>query len=128
MTICAVRPLREGVQPERGGVRQLLLLHERRQGEGTGVCSSAHRTTVAGRVFTRSSNPPAPRFAGHGYDDATIRSFAADAGVDPAFVHHFYGTKVRHEPAAAIPSHDGRLAVGAEVATPDPAPVLEAVR
>jgi Protein of unknown function (DUF2587)/Bacterial regulatory proteins, tetR family len=33
------------------------------------------------------------RFAGHGYDGATIGSIAADAGVDPAFVHHFYGTK-----------------------------------
>jgi AcrR family transcriptional regulator len=33
------------------------------------------------------------RFADHGYDGATIRGIAADAGVDPALVHHFYGTK-----------------------------------
>lgn len=33
------------------------------------------------------------RFADHGYDGATIRSIAADAGVDPALVHHFYGSK-----------------------------------
>jgi AcrR family transcriptional regulator len=33
------------------------------------------------------------RFAEHGYDGATIRGIAADAGVDPALVHHFYGTK-----------------------------------
>lgn len=33
------------------------------------------------------------RFAEHGYDGATIRAIARDAGVDPALVHHFYGTK-----------------------------------
>jgi AcrR family transcriptional regulator len=33
------------------------------------------------------------RFASHGYDAATIRGIAADAGVDPALVHHFYGNK-----------------------------------
>jgi AcrR family transcriptional regulator len=33
------------------------------------------------------------RFAELGYDGATIRAIAADAGVDPALVHHFYGTK-----------------------------------
>jgi AcrR family transcriptional regulator len=34
-------------------------------------------------------------FAAHGYDGATIRAIAAGAGVDPALVHHFYGTKER---------------------------------
>ena len=33
------------------------------------------------------------RFALHGYKVATIRGIAADAGVDPALVHHFFGTK-----------------------------------
>jgi AcrR family transcriptional regulator len=33
------------------------------------------------------------QFAGRGYDGATIRAIAAGAGVDPALVHHFYGTK-----------------------------------
>jgi AcrR family transcriptional regulator len=33
------------------------------------------------------------RFADLGYDGATIRGIAADAAVDPALVHHFYGTK-----------------------------------
>jgi AcrR family transcriptional regulator len=32
-------------------------------------------------------------FAVHGYDRATIRGIAARAGVDPALVHHYYGTK-----------------------------------
>jgi AcrR family transcriptional regulator len=33
------------------------------------------------------------RFAERGFDSATIRGIAADAGVDPALVHHFYGSK-----------------------------------
>jgi AcrR family transcriptional regulator len=33
------------------------------------------------------------RFADHGYDGATIRAIAADAAVDPALVHHFFGSK-----------------------------------
>jgi AcrR family transcriptional regulator len=32
-------------------------------------------------------------FATHGYEGATIRSIAADAGVDPALVMHYFGTK-----------------------------------
>lgn len=35
------------------------------------------------------------RFADHGYEGATIRAIARDAGVDPALVHHFFGTKER---------------------------------
>lgn len=32
-------------------------------------------------------------FIERGYDGATIRSIAAAAGVDPALVHHYFGTK-----------------------------------
>lgn len=32
-------------------------------------------------------------FATSGYQGATIRAIAAQAGVDPALVHHYYGTK-----------------------------------
>jgi AcrR family transcriptional regulator len=32
-------------------------------------------------------------FGEHGYDAATIRAIAGKAGVDPALVHHYYGTK-----------------------------------
>jgi AcrR family transcriptional regulator len=35
------------------------------------------------------------RFGEHGYEGATIRGIARDAGIDPALVHHFYGTKER---------------------------------
>ena len=33
------------------------------------------------------------RFGEVGYDAASIRAIAGDAGVDPALVHHFFGTK-----------------------------------
>jgi AcrR family transcriptional regulator len=33
------------------------------------------------------------RFGDLGYDRTTIRGIAGDAGVDPALVHHFYGSK-----------------------------------
>jgi AcrR family transcriptional regulator len=33
------------------------------------------------------------RFAEHGWDRATIRAIAGDAGVDPALVLHFFGSK-----------------------------------
>ncbi|HXB48166.1 MAG TPA: TetR family transcriptional regulator [Streptosporangiaceae bacterium] len=35
------------------------------------------------------------QFAEYGYQGATIRAIAAAADVDPALVHHFYGTKER---------------------------------
>ncbi len=35
------------------------------------------------------------RFGEHGYDGATIRAIAADAGVDAALVYHFFGSKER---------------------------------
>jgi AcrR family transcriptional regulator len=50
------------------------------------------------------------RFAGHGYDGATIPAIAADAGVDPALVHHFFGTKERLFAAAVrLPVVPGEL-------------------
>lgn len=49
----------------------------------------------AGDSGTREAILQAARaqFAEHGYDSATIRAIAAEAGVDPALVHHFYGSK-----------------------------------
>jgi AcrR family transcriptional regulator len=32
-------------------------------------------------------------FTQHGYDKASIRQIAREAGVDPALVHHYFGTK-----------------------------------
>jgi AcrR family transcriptional regulator len=51
----------------------------------------------AGDSGTREAILAAARtqFAEHGYDGATIRAIAGAAAVDPALVHHFYGTKER---------------------------------
>ena len=61
--------------------------------------ASSHRRTGrrSGETTTREAILEAARtrFAKHGYDGATIRGIAADAGVDPALVHHFYGSKER---------------------------------
>ncbi|MGK5684541.1 TetR family transcriptional regulator [Actinoplanes sp. URMC 104] len=48
-----------------------------------------------GNQDTRTSILEAARasFAEKGYDKASIRAIAADAGVDPALVHHYFGTK-----------------------------------
>jgi AcrR family transcriptional regulator len=58
------------------------------------------------------------RFGEQGYDGATIRGIAAGAGVNPALVHHFYGTKERLFAAAmrlpAVPSEILAVVLGAE--------------
>jgi AcrR family transcriptional regulator len=48
-----------------------------------------------GNQDTRSSILEAARrsFAEKGFDHASIRAIAAEAGVDPALVHHYFGTK-----------------------------------
>lgn len=48
-----------------------------------------------GNADTRQAVLDAARdcFAAFGYDGATIRAIAAEAGVDPALVHHFFGAK-----------------------------------
>ena len=56
------------------------------------------------------------RFAERGYEGTTIRAVAAHAAVDPALVHHFFGTKERLFVAAmrfpVVPSE--ALAIAAE--------------
>jgi len=56
---------------------------------------SAARGRRVGDSGTREAIADAARaqFASHGYHGATIRAIAAAAGVDPALVHHYYGTK-----------------------------------
>ncbi|MEU6625883.1 TetR family transcriptional regulator [Streptomyces litmocidini] len=53
------------------------------------------------------------QFAERGYDKASVRGIAKAAGVDPALVHHYFGTKdevfaaaieVSFEPTAVVPA------------------------
>jgi AcrR family transcriptional regulator len=67
------------VPPEAGARRK------RRSGRRSGDSGTKEAILAAARA----------RFGEVGYDRATIRDIAGAAGVDPALVHHFYGTKER---------------------------------
>lgn len=58
---------------------------------------TGHTGRRAGESGTREAILDAARrqFADNGYERATIRGIAADAGVDAALVHHYYGNKER---------------------------------
>jgi AcrR family transcriptional regulator len=58
---------------------------------------SAHTGRRPGSADTRGQILDAARaaFGERGFDGASIRDIAARAGVDPALVHHFYGSKQR---------------------------------
>jgi AcrR family transcriptional regulator len=77
-------------QPERARPGRPERARQRRPGR-------ARSGRRAGDSGTREAilNAARARFAEHGYDGATIRGIAASAGVDPALVHHFYGSKER---------------------------------
>ena len=89
--------------PRRGGGR-------RRSGRRGGDSGTREAILAAARA----------RFGDYGYDGATIRGIAADAGVDAALVHHFFGTKERLFAAAmrlpVLPSEllAAALAAGAQ--------------
>jgi AcrR family transcriptional regulator len=55
----------------------------RRPGRRPGPTSSREEILAAARVL----------FGERGYDKASIRAIAREAGVDPALVHHFFGAK-----------------------------------
>ncbi|GAA4620777.1 TetR family transcriptional regulator [Actinoallomurus vinaceus] len=55
----------------------------RRPGRRPGPTSSREDILAAARVL----------FGERGYDKASIRAIAREAGVDPALVHHFFGAK-----------------------------------
>jgi AcrR family transcriptional regulator len=63
---------------------------------------SRGRAAAAGRTGRRPGNPDTRQailaaardeFARHGFAGATVRTIAAAAAVDPALVHHYFGTK-----------------------------------
>ncbi|MFZ0626652.1 MAG: TetR family transcriptional regulator, partial [Acidimicrobiia bacterium] len=56
---------------------------------------STRRGPRAGGSDTREAILAAARtaFASRGYDRATIRHIAGEAGVDPALIHHYFGKK-----------------------------------
>lgn len=80
----------------------------RRRGSGSGQRTGRR----GGDSGTRETILAAARarFGELGYDRATIRGIASDAGVDPALVHHFFGSKDRLFAAAMrLPLVPGEL-------------------
>ncbi|MFF3774170.1 TetR family transcriptional regulator [Streptomyces sp. NPDC002232] len=76
---------------------------------------------------TRILEAARAQFAERGYDKTSVRGIAKAAGVDPALVHHYFGTKdevfaaaveVSFEPAAVLPAILGgpREAIGERLA------------
>jgi AcrR family transcriptional regulator len=79
--VCAARPgsRRRDAAPE----DQLSAVPNRRSGRRPGNPDTRDAVLAAARAA----------FAERGFDGATIRGIAADAGVDPALVHHYFGSK-----------------------------------
>lgn len=55
--------------------------------------SATSRDEQRERTRARIADAARRRFASDGYDRTTIRGVAADAGVDPALVMHYFGSK-----------------------------------
>ncbi|MEU4314745.1 TetR family transcriptional regulator [Nocardia sp. NPDC024068] len=62
---------------------------------GSGGPAAGRSGRRPGRPETRDAilSAARERFARSGFDKTSIRAVAADAGVDPALVHHYFGTK-----------------------------------
>jgi AcrR family transcriptional regulator len=76
-----------------------------------------------GNVDTKGDIVEAARrvFATRGYDGASLRSVAREAGVDPALVHHYFDGKASLFVAAMALPFDPRAVKEGAAATPDPA-------
>jgi AcrR family transcriptional regulator len=79
-----VRPARPGARRGHAATEdQLSAVANRRPGRRPGNPDTRDAVLAAARAA----------FAERGFDGATIRGIAADAGVDPALVHHYFGNK-----------------------------------
>jgi AcrR family transcriptional regulator len=79
-----VRPARPGARRRHAATEdQLSAVPSRRPGRRPGNPDTRDAVLAAARAA----------FAERGFDGATIRGIAADAGVDPALVHHYFGNK-----------------------------------
>jgi len=76
-------------QPARQTARLPARLPARQAGRRTGRRPGSEDTR--GRILAAAR----AAFGDRGYEGATVRDVAARAGVDPALVHHYFGTKQR---------------------------------
>ncbi len=104
-------------RPDPGGGRE-----PRRSGRRAGESGTREAILAAARA----------QFAARGYDGATIRAIAAAAAVDPALVHHFYGSKEQLFVAAmrlpVVPSEVLTAALAAGSRDPAVSPGVHMVR
>ncbi|HEX9178600.1 MAG TPA: TetR family transcriptional regulator [Mycobacterium sp.] len=80
----------------------------RRPGRPAGTSDTRERILVSAREL----------FARNGIDKTSIRAVAAAAGVDPALVHHYYGTKQQLFAAAIHVQIDPMQVIGPLLETP----------
>jgi AcrR family transcriptional regulator len=82
--------------------------------------TNGRRGRRPGRPDTRAAilGAARARFAAHGFGGTTIRAVAADAGVDAALVHHYFGSKDDLFVAALELPVDPRAVIGAALAGP----------
>ena len=86
-----------------------------------GVAAEPGRTgRRPGQSGTREAilNAARVRFSEVGFDNASIRSIAAEAGVDSALVHHYFGTKQELFVAVVQLPMDPRIVLQAIAAAP----------
>jgi AcrR family transcriptional regulator len=76
------------------------------------------RRPGAGDTRARILDAARASFAERGYDGTPIRAVAAAAGVDPALVYHYFGTKQRLFVAASQFPVDVRASIAAVLAGP----------
>lgn len=62
-------------------------------GDGAGRRRGRPRADAGGDTRAAILRAAREAFARHGYERATVRGIAHAAGVDPALVHHFFGSK-----------------------------------
>ena len=92
----SVQPTAGTTRPQRATVRQ----------DDAARPAAVHSGRRPGESGARDAILEAARalFAEHGFERATIRAMAARAGVDPALVHHYFGSKEQlFEAALTLP-------------------------
>jgi AcrR family transcriptional regulator len=83
-------------------------LERKRPGRPPGTSDTRERILASAREL----------FARNGFDRTSIRAVAASAGVDPALVHHYYGTKTQLFAAAVHIPIDPMQVIGPLRTTP----------
>ncbi|WP_189129828.1 TetR/AcrR family transcriptional regulator [Wenjunlia tyrosinilytica] len=78
--------------------------------EGRALPQRARRSREGASMREEILNAAREEFAGGGYDRTSVRAIARAAGVDPALVHHYFGSKEKlFATAVALPAVPSEL-------------------